>query len=513
MGRFDMRLLRRLTAFVLVLLLQAGVPQISAMAAGYATLKMGDSGTEVTRMQTALITQDYLSDIADGKFGPKTFEAVKSFQRGNSLKIDGLAGNQTLTALYRVTGSSSNTAASTNGTLVYGNSGSAVLSMQVALTGLGYSTGGTDGKFGNKTLNAVTAFQRANRLTADGKAGTVTLTKLYALAGNAGSTEGSSSSGDSPATLSRTLRLNYTGSDVQLLQTKLIGLGYLQNVSGTYDQGTIAAVKAFQNRNNLTVDGIAGTKTFRALQSNSAVKAGGATDTVNAPGTYLTLRSGTSGEAVRTLQKQLASLDYKAEVTGSYDSHTIQAVKSFQSRNRLAVDGVAGIQTQTLVYSGNAVRYSAQSDPYSVPSVGQIKLMQWFYEVKPALRGKNSIYVHDPASGYGFTLHLYSLGNHADVEPKTAEDTAKMMAAFGGKASWTPKFVYVRLPGGEWTAATMHNVAHGGQSIADNDFNGQNCVHFLRDMDEVTRNDPDYGVTNQVALRNGWRNLTGKTVD
>ena len=59
----------------------------------------------------------------------------------------------------------------------------------------------------------------------------------------------------------------------------------------------------------------------------------------------------------------------------------------------------------------------------------------------------------------------------------------------------------------------MHNVAHGGQSIADNDFNGQNCVHFLRDMDEVTRNDPDYGVTNQVALRNGWRNLTGKTVD
>lgn len=89
MGRFDMRLLRRLTAFVLVLLLQAGVPQISAMAAGYATLKMGDSGTEVTRMQTALITQDYLSDIADGKFGPKTFEAVKSFQRGNSLKIDG----------------------------------------------------------------------------------------------------------------------------------------------------------------------------------------------------------------------------------------------------------------------------------------------------------------------------------------------------------------------------------------------------------------------------------------
>ena len=177
------------------------------------------------------------------------------------------------------------------------------------------------------------------------------------------------------------------------------------------------------------------------------------------------------------------------------------------------MDGVAGIQTQTLAYSGKALKYTAQSNTYSVPSIGQIKLMHWFNEVKPALSGKSSIYVHDPASGNGFTLSLYSLGNHVDVEPRTTEDTANMMAAFGGKATWTPKFVYVRLPDGNWTAATMHNVAHGGQSISDNDFNGQNCVHFLRDMEEVSRNDPDYGVTNQLALRKGWQNLTGKAVD
>jgi hypothetical protein len=59
----------------------------------------------------------------------------------------------------------------------------------------------------------------------------------------------------------------------------------------------------------------------------------------------------------------------------------------------------------------------------------------------------------------------------------------------------------------------MHDVAHGGQSIKDNNFNGQNCVHFLRDMDEVTKNDPDYGVTNQLALRKGWKDLTGEVVD
>lgn len=511
-----MRLLRRLTVFVLVLLLLAGVPHNSALAAGYATLKLGDSGTEVRKMQTALIAQNYLSDTADGRFGPKTQEAVKSFQRGNSLKVDGLAGNQTLTRLYGLaeTGSNatnntaSNPTPGTDVTLVYGNTGNAVQSMQSALTSLGYNTGGTDGKFGQRTLSAVQAFQKANSLTADGKAGTATLAKLYALAGNGGNPQN-----DTTATLSRTLRLNSTGSDVRLLQTKLAGLDYSLEINGTYDSKTISAVREFQRLNKLTADGIAGTQTFRALLSDSAVKAGGTPDVVNPPAAFSTLRSGASGEAVRALQRQLAALEYKIEETGKYDSQTIQAVRSFQTINKLTVDGVAGSKTQSHLYSGNAIKYSAQSNTYSAPSIGQIKLLHWFDEVKPALRGKSSIYVHDPASGNGFTLSLYSLGNHADVEPRTAEDTAKMMAAFGGQATWTPKFVYVRLPDGTWTAATMHNVAHGGQSIPDNDFNGQNCVHFLRDIEEVTRNDPDYGVTNQLALRKGWQNLTGKTVE
>src|SRR5690606_17417749 len=98
--------------------------------------------------------------------------------------------------------------------------------------------------------------------------------------------------------------------------------------------------------------------------------------------------------------------DYQVEVTGSYDSQTVQAVRSFQTINKLTADGVAGSKTQTQMYSGNAIKYSAQSNTYSVPSIGQIKLLHWFDEVKPALRGKSSIYVHDPASGNGFTLSL-----------------------------------------------------------------------------------------------------------
>ena len=118
-----------------------------------------------------------------------------------------------------------------------------------------------------------------------------------------------------------------------------------------------------------------------------------------------------------------------------------------------------------------------------------------------------------PDSGISFTLYVMSRGRHADVEPLTADDTEKMMNAWGGKEDWTPKDVYIRLPDGRWTLAAMHNVAHGSQVISGNNYDGQNCVHFLRNMSECEANDPNYGVQNQKALRKAWKSATGVTVE
>ena len=51
--------------------------------------------------------------------------------------------------------------------------------LQLALRRAGYDTGGLDGVFGTRTLDALTAFQRANGLTADGIAGALTWAALY----------------------------------------------------------------------------------------------------------------------------------------------------------------------------------------------------------------------------------------------------------------------------------------------------------------------------------------------
>ncbi len=63
-------------------------------------------------------------------------------------------------------------------TLEYGDAGEDVRALQIALTERGYSLT-ADGKYGPATRRAVRAYQSANQLTTDGKAGHQTLTKLY----------------------------------------------------------------------------------------------------------------------------------------------------------------------------------------------------------------------------------------------------------------------------------------------------------------------------------------------
>ena len=56
------------------------------------------------------------------------------------------------------------------------------------------------------------------------------------------------------------------GSEVTQIQTKLKRWGYYNGVvDGIYGSQTLAAVKYFQRKNGLTVDGIAGTKTLQAM--------------------------------------------------------------------------------------------------------------------------------------------------------------------------------------------------------------------------------------------------------
>lgn len=61
--------------------------------------KYGSRGEEVKNIQTKLKQWGYYDGNVDGIYGSKTYEAVKKFQNKNGLKVDGIAGEQTLNAL------------------------------------------------------------------------------------------------------------------------------------------------------------------------------------------------------------------------------------------------------------------------------------------------------------------------------------------------------------------------------------------------------------------------------
>ena len=77
-------------------------------------LEVGSSGTNVTKVQKKLIQFGYLDGEADGRYGEKTRDAVKWFQRRNGLTVDGRVGPATAAALgVTLTSSASSSGSST----------------------------------------------------------------------------------------------------------------------------------------------------------------------------------------------------------------------------------------------------------------------------------------------------------------------------------------------------------------------------------------------------------------
>jgi len=112
----------------------------------------------------------------DGRYGPRTEQAVMRFQAARRLHVDGIAGPQTTAAL-----ASANHMLVPGDGYVPGGSGQ-VRSLQRHLAQAGFPPGPIDGKYGPRTEQAVTRFQAARHLHIDGIAGPQTLNHLQPAA-------------------------------------------------------------------------------------------------------------------------------------------------------------------------------------------------------------------------------------------------------------------------------------------------------------------------------------------
>src|SRR5690606_10481748 len=127
-------------------------------------------------------------------------------------------------------------------------------------------------------------------------------------------------------------------------------------VDGIYGPQTAESVRRFQKAKKLLVDGIAGKQTLTALNKiktngTSSGNTSNSASTTKKPNTSSTasaaiLRIGSTGQAVTQLQNDLKRLGFFAgNATGYYGTATEKAVRDFQKRHGLAVDGIAGPAT------------------------------------------------------------------------------------------------------------------------------------------------------------------------
>lgn len=140
-----------------------------------------------------------------------------------------------------------------------------------------------------------------------------------------------------------TLTEGMESDEVSRLQERLMSLGYLDIDESTryYGPATAYAVAMFQRQHGLEQDGVCGPKTLEIIYTDAARP--------------YTLLEGTQGNDVDMLQSRLMELGYLNKATGYYGSETVEAVKAFQARNEITVDGKTGAVTLDLIYSANAL--------------------------------------------------------------------------------------------------------------------------------------------------------------
>lgn len=241
---------------------QAPVGDTSAEALAESTYSLGSTGEEVKTLQTRLKVLGFLTGSADGQFGPKTEQAVKDLKKylDDRAQADAKAKARAEELLW--------------------------LREQAA--------------YGDAPVLAIAAPERANTIHGIGALDETWQAQLLTMGeipdidvaapvqlpaqevlpepevvytGEVDEPLYAWLTGDGFAVYRESLQQGGSGLEVVRLQRRLVDLGYLSgNADGAFGGATRQALEAFQSRNKLAADGVAGEATQKLLYSPDALK-------------------------------------------------------------------------------------------------------------------------------------------------------------------------------------------------------------------------------------------------
>ena len=211
--------------------------------------------SSTVEIQQRLIELGYLQGTADGKWGPRSTAAMKSFQEVNNLSVTGTIDDASRSVIF------SDDAIALPAGLAVGSKGDEVVALQQKLIQFGFLNGKADGAYGNQTSKAVKAFQehlvnQGYNLSTDGTASPVTIFYL-----------------NQPVltTYISDVSLGSTGSEAKRVETRLASLGYMDATPDEeFDEYAVEALELFQGKAALSITGVADRITSDQLFSSTA---------------------------------------------------------------------------------------------------------------------------------------------------------------------------------------------------------------------------------------------------
>jgi peptidoglycan hydrolase-like protein with peptidoglycan-binding domain len=199
----------------------------------------------------------------------------------------------------------------------------------------GFDPGTIDGVAGASTKNAILRAQQSLGLTTDGIAGSQTIAALEDITAK------------TKANPELDLPSSQVSASVMNLQKLLADRGFYDgSVDGIMGAQTRNAILAAQKAYGLTTDGIAGSRTISALESDSgkAIAAPSRSDNV---------------EALQRLLNRRGF--YSGAFDGILGPQTRMAIVAAQKNYGLATDGIAGAQTLAALESGSSSKITTTS--------------------------------------------------------------------------------------------------------------------------------------------------------
>lgn len=317
------------------------------------TVREGARGATVEKLQKLLHRGGANPGAVDGIFGPLTRAAVKSFQKHHGLTATGVVNGDTWEQLQPKANRLGAAASPSKQSPVFqiGDTHAAIERAEKNLARLGYDPGTVDRHMDEETAAAIKAFradegskvktgnmhesvrqalgEAVKKLAHSSYHSRVKPSKEHrrldsATAQAAGKTfDGKLGIGEG---------MNGKTRAAKNVQLRLKAAGYdPARTDGVFDERTAGAVKAFQRRSGLMPTGRVDTGTWKKLKD-----------------AYVYGKSGTSpaqtvGErssAVKRSEKVLRELGYKSvKADGTYDSKTAKAVRHFEKKHHLTVNG------------------------------------------------------------------------------------------------------------------------------------------------------------------------------